>query len=147
MTERGDNWGMISALQNGGGRRAAKKPVHVTGEQLRTTSTIPTREGLVSASAGDWVLEDSAGNRWPVSTEHLLTYYSCSDPNPQHSHSRWIARPQTVRVLQLTRPMLVPVGRYGELIQGNPNDWLIYYESHSFGIVAADLFNDLYELI
>ena len=146
MTEREDTSGMITVLQAGGGKVATKKPISVIGEQLRTTSTIPTREGLVSAPAGDWVLQDSAGNRWPVSTEHLLTYYTCSDPNPAHSQSRWIAKPQTVRVLQLTCTMLVPVGRDGELIQGKPNDWLIYYESNSFGIVAADLFNDLYEL-
>lgn len=146
MTQLDNSLAMLATLKEGGGQIATKRLVLVLGEKLDADSIIRTREGAVSAPAGDWVLQDTAGNRWPVSPEHLLTHYTRLDTDPNSLVSQWVAKPETVRVLQLTSPVRVPVGRDGALIQGYPNDWLVFYKSNSFGIVAANLFNILYEL-
>jgi hypothetical protein len=146
MTQLDNSLAMLATLEEGGGQIATKRLVLVLGEKLDADSIIRTREGAISAPAGDWVLQDTDGNRWPVSPEHLLTHYTRLDTIPNSLVSQWVAKPQTVRVLQLTSPVRVPVGRDGALIQGYPNDWLVFYKSKSFGVVAADLFDILYEL-
>ena len=146
MTQLDNSRAMLATLEGGGGQTATKRLVLVLGEKLDADAIVRTREGAVSVPAGDWVLQDSTGNRWPVSPKHLFTHYTRLDTDPNSPVSQWIAKPQTVRVLQLTSPIRVPVGRDGALIQGYPNDWLMFYKSNSFGIVAADLFDILYEL-
>ncbi|MBM4231003.1 MAG: hypothetical protein FJ184_09685 [Gammaproteobacteria bacterium] len=146
MTQLDNSRAILTTLEEGGGQIATKRPVLVRGEKLDADSIVQTREGAVSAPAGDWVLQDPTGNRWPVSPEHLFTHYTRLDTDPNNPVSQWVAKPQTVRVLQLTSPIRVPVGRDGAVIQGYPNDWLVFYKSNSFGIVAADLFDILYEL-
>ena len=146
MTQLDNSLAMLATLEEGGGQIATKRLVLVLGEKLDADSIIRTREGAISAPAGDWVLQDTDGNRWPVSPEHLLTHYTRLDTDPNSLVSQWVAKPQTVRVIQLTSPVRVPVGRDGALIQGYPNDWLVFYKSKSFGVVAADLFDILYEL-
>ena len=133
-------------LREGGGFSAVKKPVAVLGRPITQPEAIRTREGVVVAESGDWALTDEAGNEWPVSDAHLHEYYESLAPDQDRRASRWVARPIRVRAIKLDEPLSVPVGRHQSLIQGHPDDWLIYYSNGSFGIVAASLFHDLYQL-
>lgn len=133
----------IKSLQRGSGIRVVKRPVSVRARLVTQPENIHTREGVVAAAIGDWVLTDDLGNSWPVSETHLQRHYAETTPNEQDA--TWIARPVEVLATQLNEPISVPVGHAQSYIRGEPGDWLIYYGNNAFGIVAASLFHSLYQ--
>lgn len=136
----------LQSLQQGSGIRVVKKPVSVRARLIAQPEHIHTREGIVAAVIGDWVLTDNLGNSWPVSETHLRRHYAESTLYPNEQAGVWIARPIEVLATQLNEPISVPVGHAPSYIRGEPGDWLIYYGDNAFGIVAASLFHSLYQL-
>ena len=137
----------IQSLQKGTGIRVVKRPVSVRASRVTQPDSIQTREGVVIAAVGDWVLTDDLGNNWPVSEGHLRRHYAQLTPDPSGQVTTWIAKPIEVLATQLNEPVSVPVGPARSYIRGEPGDWLIYYGDNAFGIVAASLFDTLYQTV
>lgn len=137
---------MVQALREGGGVGAIKKPVSVSARPVTQPEPIETREGVVAAAPGDWVLTDNLGNKWPVSEAHLYSHYSQLVLSPGGQETQWIGRPIEVRVVKIKEPISVSVGSFQSYVRGEPGDWLIHYGNGTFGIVAESLFDALYQI-
>ena len=57
-------------------KRYVKKPVVITAYQTDTVVEIPTREGVMTASPGDWIITGVEGEQYPCKDSIFQkTYY------------------------------------------------------------------------
>lgn len=52
-----------------------KKPIVVTAYKVREPTQVVTREGLLLAQAGDWIVCGIDGEQWPVANALMNEYY------------------------------------------------------------------------
>lgn len=135
-----------SFLSGQRGRRALKLPHVVYAEQVVKEASIVTREGIVPASVGDYVLSDDDGNQWPVSKQHFHSSYYIIE-SATNGRLKLQGRSVAVEVMQLTNGISVPIRAGGVPLAGNPGDWLVRYPSGDLGIVASHLFFSSYRLL
>lgn len=123
-----------------------KLPHVVYAEPVVQEASISTREGIVPALVGDYVLSDTDGNRWPVSKQHLDSSYEVIG---YQTGGRLTLQGKSVKVeaIQVTQDISVPIRPGGVLLAGRPGDWLLRYPSGDFGIVASHLFFNSYKLL
>lgn len=133
-------------LSGEGGRSAQRTPNFVYAERVDANVAVSTREGIVLAYIGDYLLFDAEKNQWPISEEHLRHHY---DVVEQKDDGRYKLRAKCVEVhaIELTQAISILIRADGSRLSGAPGDWLVRYSSGDFGIVAKHLFADSYRLL
>jgi len=127
--------------------RARKRPLPVAVEFASSAGTVQTLEGPVRYRAGDALLTGIAGERWPIGRAKFDAAYEPVPPTIAGSAGAYRRRPLVVRARRMGAPFSVRVGHADDLLHGRAGDWLVQYERDDYGIVAADLFAQTYELL
>ncbi len=100
--------------------------------------------GLNRYAAGDALLTGSTGDRWCVSRDRFDAKYRVEAPTVAGQPGRY--RNVPVPVLAKRMPVAFTVARSaaGDILRGEPGDWLIEYAPGDHGIVAQVRFEQVY---
>lgn len=128
-------------------RRARKRPLAVTVQFATSAGVLRTLEGSVRYRAGDALLTGVAGERWPIGRAKFDAAYEPLPPTVAGSAGAYRRRPRVVLAMRMAEPFRVRVGHAGDALQGAPGDWLLQYGPGDYGIVAAALFAQTYDLL
>jgi len=128
-------------------RRARKRPLPVAVEFAARPGVVQTLEGPVRFRGGDALLTGIAGERWPIGRVRFDAAYEPIPPTVAGSPGRYRRRPLVVWARCMARPFRVRVGWAGDALHGRPGDWLLQYGPGDYGIVAAALFAQTYDLL
>ena len=107
--------------------------------------SVATLEGPVPVAAGDAVVTGSAGEQWPVARARFGAKYRPLPPLPFGRDGRYESLPLPVLVLQPGQPFEVELADGRARLHGQAGDWLVDYGDGSLGVVAAALFDAMYE--
>ena len=114
--------------------RVIKRPVPVAARFADEDGTCATLEGAVRYRAGDALVAGTLGEQWPISRDRFdQTYERVSD-------GMYRKRPAVAHALLLKSAMTVRVGGEGDVLEGQPGDWLLQYNEGEYGIVDAEVF-------
>lgn len=128
-------------------RRARKRPLPVAVEFAARPGVVRTLEGPVRFRSGDALLTGIAGERWPIGRVRFDAAYEPIPPTVAGGAGHYRRRPLVVWARRMTRPFRVRVGWAGDALHGRPGDWLLQYGTGDYGIVAAGLFEQTYDLL
>ena len=117
---------------------AIKKPVAVEAVCALQDGAVATLEGAMAYRKGDFILTGCAGESWPVTEAYFNKYYSKDDSGNYISSS--------YEVLALQADEEFCIRQNGGLLTGETGDWLVQYETGSYGVVKRELFMKLYEI-
>lgn len=126
---------------------ARKREVPVEVYFAREACEIATPEGNVLASAGDAVLTNNSGERWPVTGARFPTRYRPVPPTGAGSPGRYVSVPNEVIALRLPDAFEVVLSDGVSRLHGVAGDWLVDYGDGSLGVVGAAAFSNTYEII
>jgi uncharacterized protein (DUF2237 family) len=107
---------------------------------------LETPVGLNRYAAGDALLTGSTGDRWCVSRDRFDAKYQPEAPVRPGEAGRYRNRPAKVLAKQMTVAFSVERSAGGDLLMGNPDDWLVQYAPGDHGIVAAARFDSVYRV-
>ena len=143
-------------------RRALKRRVRVSVHFALEGGELQTLEGLVPYDRGDALLTGQACEVWPVKTELFNRNYRALAPTRQGEDGEYESNPVEVLALRPGKTFQASLsgrsgraGQFGQsgqpgqavVLQGGEGDWLIQYAPGNMGIVQAELFDKLYELM
>jgi uncharacterized protein (DUF2237 family) len=95
-------------------------------------------------AAGDALLTGSTGDRWCVSRDRFDAKYRPEPPTVAGEAGSYRNRPVAVRAKRMAVAFTVERSAGGDLLHGNPGDWLVQYGAGDHGIVAAARFTRVY---
>lgn len=130
-----------------GALRARKRPLPVAVEFAAQPGVVRTLEGPVHFRSGDALLTGDAGERWPVGRARFDAAYEPIPPTVAGSPGHYRRRPVVVWACRMAERFSVRVGYAGDVLRGEPGDWLVQYAPGDHGIVAQALFAHTYELL
>lgn len=124
-------------------RRAIVLSVSFATEQ----GIIRTLEGPIAFQAGDALVVGTRGEQWPIEVEQFLLLYEPSMPEQDPTkNGLFKRRPSLVYAKQISAEFSVRKHEPNDArIFGKANDWLVQQPNFQLGIVANDIFRDLYE--
>lgn len=143
-TEQSGYSDVVKALP--GHRYAVKRPREVAVEFVATPQPIETREGIVTAHAGDAVVTGVEGERWPVPRRRFDARYRPVAPTRAGESGTYVSLRIEVLAVRLDERFCVELPEVPAVIDGYPGDWLVDYGDGSLGVIGADIFNATYEL-
>ncbi|VXC70980.1 conserved hypothetical protein [Burkholderia sp. 8Y] len=122
-------------------RRVIKRPVPVTVRFADSDGTCETLEGPVRFRAGDAIVTGTLNEEWPVSRDRFEETYE------RVAEGVYRKRPVVAYALLLKSPVRVLVGAQSDVLEGQPGDWLIQYDEGEYGIVDAEVFARVYDVV
>ena len=120
-------------------------PVAVT--FATSAGVLQTLEGTVAYQEGDALLRGVKNEQWPIERNNFDATYTPTQGTRSGQPGTYIKRFIPVWVLQLDTPMDITVGWQQNPIHGQPGDWLVQYAQDDYGIVAAAIFFETYQLM
>jgi hypothetical protein len=126
---------------------ARKRAVAVHARFADAPEAIETAEGVVQASPGDAILTGTIGERWPLGAARFAARYAPVPPTVAGRPGAYVSVPHDVAAVRMDRSFVVVLLDGRSRLHGRAGDWLIDYGDGGLGVVAADLFPALYELI
>ena len=133
-------------LEDPGHVRATKRETAVSVRFAKERGPVLTREGIVQAEAADAIITGVHGERWPVSAEKFGDKYQALEPTQHGESGVYLTLPNEVLAIRIGEPFAVVLSDGQSTLAGSPGDWLVDYGDGSFGIVAADIFAQTYEI-
>lgn len=121
------------------------KPVRV--HFAMADGTCKTLEGPVRYHVGDAIITGTHGENWPVKRERFMNSYQPEGGLIAGEDGTYRKIPKAVLAKRLNVETRVPVQNRDSELLGRPGDWLIQYSEDDYGIVAADIFTDTYQVI
>jgi len=125
--------------------RAMRRPIAVRVTLAARDGVLDTLEGPVGYRARDALVSAGSGERWPVAREVFERSYERVEGD-EAGDAVYRKRAFEVRARRMEHAFSVRVGHHGDLLRGQPGDWLVQYEQGRYGIVAAELFARTYEV-
>ena len=98
--------------------------------------------GLNRYAAGDALLTGSTGDRWCVSRDRFDAKYQLDAV----AQGRYRNRPVAVLAKRMNMAFTVERSAGGDVLRGEPGDWLVQYAPGDHGIVAAARFDRVYRV-
>ena len=98
--------------------------------------------GLNRYAAGDALLTGSTGDRWCVSRDRFDAKYQLDAA----AQGRYRNRPVAVLAKRMNMAFTVERSAGGDVLRGEPGDWLVQYAPGDHGIVAAARFDRVYRV-
>ena len=98
---------------------------------------IATPEGRVRAAAGDAIVTDGAGDRWPVPRDQFQSKYRPLPPTLASMPGVYASRPQSVLALRMDRAFDVMLPDGVSQLSGEHGDWLVDAGGGLYVISAA----------
>lgn len=109
-----------------------------------SSGCISSREGPNHYGAGDALITGSGADRWSVSRDRFDQRYQPVAPLPHGSDGAYRSKPLPVLAMQIPEPFTARRCAAGDLLRGNPGDWLLQYAPGDWGIVEDARFRRLY---
>lgn len=97
--------------------------------------------------AGDALVTGTTGDRWSVSRERFNARYLPVPPTTAGQAGRYRNIPVTVRARQIGVAFTVARSAGGDVLRGEPGDWLVEYAPGDHGVVARARFASVYRSI
>lgn len=111
----------------------------------RADGVLETLEGPVRYQAGDALLTGSADERWPVRRAVFDTRYVAAQPGmPPGTDGSYRKIVLAVLALQIDAAFTLCL-RDGQLLHGQPGDWLVEYAPGDQAVVANAIFLNTYQ--
>jgi len=127
-------------------RRACRYVKHETVQVVFASNAgcIASREGPNHYRAGDALITGSGADRWSVSRERFDQRYQPLPPLPHGSDGAYRSKALPVLARQIPEHFTARRCAGGDLLRGNPGDWLLQYAPGDWGIVEDARFRRLY---
>lgn len=109
--------------------------------------TLRTREGVVHVCTGDAIVTDLGGDSWRVSKETFPGRYRPIPPTRAGQPGRYESLPTEALAIAMDGPFDVVLRDGISQLHGERGDWLVDYGDGNLGIVAAEVFESMYEII
>lgn len=106
-----------------------------------------TLEGDMPYGAGDAIVTGVAGESWPVRADVFMDSYQACAPTVVGQDGRYRKRVLACLALRLESAVQVEMNAMGDVLKGNPGDWLLQYEPSRHGIVRNDIFERTYRIL
>lgn len=127
--------------------RFRTRPVTLAVRFAKSDGVVQTLEGPVHYQAGDALMTGPKGEHWPIARAHFdATYVPATDGHVPGADGPFIKRMREVLARRHDAPFQVSIAS-GQILTGRPGDWLVQYGPDDHAIVAADVFDTLYEPI
>lgn len=122
-------------------RRKAGKPRHAV--QMKEDGEVETREGKAAYKAGDWILEDEQGGKYPVKEADFPKLYDVQNPLEGDMYS---PRPQDRTFFRTDKKIDIKT-EWGDY-EASPGDYVQIYRDGSYGCpVKPDAMQSGYEFL
>ena len=104
-------------------------------------------EGSNHYHVGDALITGSTGSHWSVSRHRFDAKYEAVPPTIAGEEGRYRARPIPILAKQIAEPFTAARSAGGDVLRGNPGDWLLQYGPGDFGIAEHHRFMQVYKKI
>lgn len=105
--------------------------------------TLDTLEGPVRYQGGDALMTGAAGDRWPVRRTVFDARYTPAEGTVAGSDGVYVKLPLPVLARRVDSAFAVRLAD-GQVLQGQPGDWLVQYGPGDQAIVADAIFRATY---
>ncbi len=126
--------------------RTAVKDEVVTVEFASVAGALVSAVGLNHYAAGDALLTGSTGDRWCVSRDRFDAKYLPQSPTRPGQPGNYRNRPIAVLAKQMPTAFSIARSAGGDVLHGNPGDWLVQYAPGDHGVVDRTRFERVYRL-
>lgn len=106
-----------------------------------------SREGPNRYAAGDAIITGATGDRWSVSRARFEARYQALAPTSMGQNGAYINQPIPVLARQIPAPFRMARSAGGDLLRGNPGDWLLQYAPGDYGVVEQGRFAQVYRKV
>jgi hypothetical protein len=125
---------------------AHKLPRQIQVTFAQAPCSVQTREGLVSAQAGDAIITGTAGEHWRVSQSRFPQKYRPVPPTVAGQPGTYESLPYKIIGVQMHEQFEVLLVDGVSRLHGERGDWLVDYGDGSLGVIAPGIFANTYEL-
>lgn len=102
-------------------------------------------EGPNRYAPGDALITGSTGDRWVVSRERFDAKYVPADASFAHGQAgAYRNRPSVVLAKQMREAFSLARSEAGDVLHGQPGDWVLQYAPGDYGVVQAKRFAKVY---
>ena len=119
----------------------------VTVTFARQPGELASLEGPNRYQAGDALITGSTGSRWSVARQRFDARYQAVAPTRAGQDGPYAARPVPVLAKQFEQAFSAARSNGGDLLRGEPGDWLLQYAPGDFGVAAQQRFTQIYRKI
>ena len=127
--------------------RARKRINTIEAHFAKIDGTIDTPEGVVHVRSGDAIMTGTDGHQWRVSRESFAHRYQPIAPTRMGEPGRYRSVPIEVLAIAMAGPFEVVLRDGISQLHGERGDWLVDYGDGSLGVVAAAVFDSMYEIV
>ncbi len=106
-----------------------------------------SREGPNRYAAGDAIITGATGDRWSVSRARFKVRYQPVGAAGMGQDGTYINQPIPVLARQMPAPFRMARSAGGDLLRGNPGDWLLQYAPGDYGVVEQGRFAQVYRKV
>ena len=103
-------------------------------------------EGPNRYAAGDAIITAATGERWCVSRDRFVAKYEPVAPL-EAGGGTYKNKPVVVLAKQMREAFSIARSQGGDVLRGNPGDWLMQYAPGDFGITTAARFARVYRQV
>lgn len=103
-----------------------------------------TKEGQVKYAPGDALVNDTAGNQWPITRTHFELRYEAIPPCVMGRAGLYRKKPVTVTARQMQHSFTVELSNRRGTLKGKAGDYLIEEPNGAQFIVDANIFEESY---
>jgi uncharacterized protein (DUF2237 family) len=118
----------------------------VSVEFAQQPGTLQSAVGLNRYAASDALLTGSTGDRWCVSRDRFDAKYRAEAPTVAGAAGNYRNLPVPVLAKRMAVAFTIARSAGGDMLRGEPGDWLIEYAPGDYGVVAQARFGQVYRL-
>lgn len=111
----------------------------------REAGEITSLEGPNRYAVGDALITATGGERWSVSRERFDAKYMAEGATVAGEDGAYRARPQPVLAKQMHEAFSLARSAGGDVLTGEPGDWVLQYAPGDYGLIAAARFARVYK--
>lgn len=119
-----------------------KKAIPLRFRIAHEPEVVQTKEGPVSANAGDYIMTGTEGENWPIPSSQFNYDILTQDGDIGTASKKKII----VYAKEMSESFEVKVSWSPSTLKGNSGDYLVQYGPGDYGIVNKDIFQKTYEI-
>jgi hypothetical protein len=106
-----------------------------------------SREGPNRYRKGDAIITGSTGDHWSVSRDRFDAKYVLAEAGAARQSHRYRARPVCVWAKQMGSQFTIARCAGGDVLTGQPEDWVLQYAPGDYGVVENARFQRVYRRV
>ena len=119
-----------------------KKPIPLEFRIAQGSEEVKTKEGVVVASSGDYIMTGTKGENWPIPSDQFNYDILTQDGNTGTAAKKKII----VSAKEMNETFEVKVSWSASTLKGNPGDYLVQYGPGDYGVVGREIFQETYSM-